>query len=400
MDEEEDDDVTKELYKDVNVNLGNKDADMTKAEQGGAYQHNVSHGLGFEQEEEDAHVTLTTVHDKTEGPMQSSSVSSYFISKLLNLKNPSPDDNEIDSLINTATIPPTLPLISPPQQQATPTPTPITSEATTVVPDFASIFKFNDRVTNLERDLSELNQVDQYAQAISLIPAIVDRYMDNKLGEATHKAIQEEVKTQLPKILPKAVSTFATLVIERNVTKSLEAVVLARSSSGPKSTYEAAASLSEYELTKILLDKIEESKSHLRADYKKGLYDALVNVTARAEKPPTSFDELTDTPIDFSAFVINRFNITNLTHELLVGPVFNLLKGTCKSLTELEYHFEECSKATTEQLNWHNPEGKPYPLDLLTRLKIMKKYDYGHLDEIEVHREDQQLHTFKEGDFP
>ncbi|GJU06332.1 hypothetical protein Tco_1122762 [Tanacetum coccineum] len=30
----------------------------------------------------------------------------------------------------------------------------------------------------------------------------------------------------------------------------------------------------------------------------------------------------------------------------------------------------------------------------------MKRYDYGHLDKIEVHREDQQLYTFKEGDFP
>ncbi|GJR26852.1 hypothetical protein Tco_1103084, partial [Tanacetum coccineum] len=29
----------------------------------------------------------------------------------------------------------------------------------------------------------------------------------------------------------------------------------------------------------------------------------------------------------------------------------------------------------------------------------MKKYDYGHLEEIEVRREDQQLHTFREGDF-
>nr|GEW22629.1 hypothetical protein [Tanacetum cinerariifolium] len=35
----------------------------------------------------------------------------------------------------------------------------------------------------------------------------------------------------------------------------------------------------------------------------------------------------------------------------------------------------------------------------VTRLKIMKKYDYGHLEEIEVRRDDQQLYTFKEGDF-
>ncbi|GJT20890.1 hypothetical protein Tco_0890827 [Tanacetum coccineum] len=35
MDEEVDDEVTKELYKDVNVNLGNEDTDMTDADQGG-----------------------------------------------------------------------------------------------------------------------------------------------------------------------------------------------------------------------------------------------------------------------------------------------------------------------------------------------------------------------------
>ncbi|GKB60334.1 hypothetical protein Tco_0916520 [Tanacetum coccineum] len=63
MDEEKDDEVTKELYKDVNVNLGNKDADITDADQGGADQQNVSQQSGFEQEEEDAHMTLTPVLD-------------------------------------------------------------------------------------------------------------------------------------------------------------------------------------------------------------------------------------------------------------------------------------------------------------------------------------------------
>ncbi|GKD16489.1 hypothetical protein Tco_1205647, partial [Tanacetum coccineum] len=74
-----------------------------------------------------------------------------------------------------------------------PTPTPTTSEAITSFPsllDFSSVFRFNDRVTNLEKDLSEIKQVDQYAQVLSSKPAIVDRYMDNKLGEAINKAIQ------------------------------------------------------------------------------------------------------------------------------------------------------------------------------------------------------------------
>ncbi|GJZ26132.1 hypothetical protein Tco_0570385 [Tanacetum coccineum] len=128
MDEEEDDEVTKELYDDVNVNLGNEDTDITNADQGASEQQNVSQESGFEQVEEDAY--------------------------LLNLENPSPADNEIASLMET------------------------------------SARHFNDRVTNLEKDLSKIKQVDQYAQALSSIPAIVDRYIDNKPGEAISKAIQ------------------------------------------------------------------------------------------------------------------------------------------------------------------------------------------------------------------
>ncbi|GKF08067.1 hypothetical protein Tco_0042291, partial [Tanacetum coccineum] len=154
--------------------------------------------------------------------------------------------------------------------------------------------------------MSEIKQVDQYAQALSSIHAIVDRYIYSKLGEAINKAIlahnldcrqeaqdeknayielvdtlmraliKEEVNTQLPQILPQAVSDFATPVIEKNVTESIEAVVLTRCSSQPTSTYEAAASLFDFDLTNILIDKLEKNKSYDKADYKKNLYDALV----------------------------------------------------------------------------------------------------------------------------
>ncbi|GJW82144.1 hypothetical protein Tco_0146119 [Tanacetum coccineum] len=217
MNDEEDDEVTKELYKDVNVNLGNEDTEMTNADQGGLEQQNVSQESRFEQVEEDAHVTLTPVLDTQEAdePVQSSSVSSDFTNKLLNLENPSLADNEIDSLMETlvrhattvpeitsgftTTIPPPPPFFNHLPQQATPTPTPIISEATTSfisLTDFSSVFKFNDKVTNLEKDLSEIKQVYQYAQALSFIPAIVDRYIDNKLGEAINKAIQAHNLTQ------------------------------------------------------------------------------------------------------------------------------------------------------------------------------------------------------------
>ncbi|GJU50793.1 hypothetical protein Tco_1220348 [Tanacetum coccineum] len=75
-----------------------------------------------------------------------------------------------------------------------------------------------------------------------------------------------------------------------------------------------------------------------------------------SKKPPISFDELMSTPIDFSAYVMHNLKIDNLTQDLLVGPTFNLLKGTCKSHVELEYNFEEFYKAITDRLDWNNPE--------------------------------------------
>ncbi|GJZ91939.1 hypothetical protein Tco_0664004 [Tanacetum coccineum] len=66
-----------------------------------------------------------------------------------------------------------------------------------------------------------------------------------------------------------------------------------------------------------------------------------ISQVTRTVEPPTSFDEFNDTSFDFSAFVLNRIKIPNLIQEILVGSAFNLLKGTCKSITKLEYHLEE-----------------------------------------------------------
>nr|GEY15165.1 hypothetical protein [Tanacetum cinerariifolium] len=56
----------------------------------------------YKDEEEDAHVTLTTIHDtqKTEGPMQSYYVSFNFTKKLLNFENISPANNQFASLMD------------------------------------------------------------------------------------------------------------------------------------------------------------------------------------------------------------------------------------------------------------------------------------------------------------
>nr|GFC04793.1 hypothetical protein [Tanacetum cinerariifolium] len=69
-----------------------------------------------------------------------------------------------------------------------------------------------------------------------------------------------------------------------------------------------------------------------------------------------------------------------LTYALLAGPTYELIRGSCNSLTELEYHLEEVYKATTDQLDWVNqedqldwvnPEGQQYPHNLLKPLPLI-----------------------------
>nr|GEZ27688.1 hypothetical protein [Tanacetum cinerariifolium] len=366
------------------------------------------------------------VHDtqKTEGPLQSSTVSFDFKSKLLNLENVSPADYKIASLMETnvlhsetssqisslyivpipaihevaTTIPPPPPFFNPLQHQTTPT----TSKTTTSFPtlsDFSLVFKFNDRVTSLEKDLSEMKQVDQ-----------------------------EEPLAEKKEYIDLIDTSVRTIIIE-----------------------EAVASLLVFELPNILMDKMEENKSYIKVDYKNELYDALVKSyntdkdlfdtygevfllkrgrddkdkdhdpsvrSARGTKRKKSSkeaesskdlrlneEEPSHTVDDSEVHQHQEFDTGNndeqpdkeeplgrdwykkperplapdldwakrqrVDFQLLVGPEFNILKGTCRSLTELEYHFEECFKATTERLDWYNPEGKPYPFDLRKPLPLI-----------------------------
>ncbi|GJT90299.1 hypothetical protein Tco_1079144, partial [Tanacetum coccineum] len=79
-----------------------------------------------------------------------------------------------------------------------------------------------------------------------------------------------------------------------------------------------------------------------------------ISTLSQNEDPHESFNELMDTPLDFSAFVLNQIKVDTLTPELVAGPTFELMKGSCKSLVELEHFLEEVCKATTDQLDWNN----------------------------------------------
>ncbi|GJX59087.1 hypothetical protein Tco_0290477 [Tanacetum coccineum] len=496
LDEEETnkEEEANELYRDVNINLERRDTKMTDA-----LQTNVQ----GTQVIEDTHVIIIAV--TLEVQQKSSSVSSGFISNML---NPNPDTG-IDSILNLNTESTSL------QQTPVPTPAIVPSTSLQNLPTFGSLFKFEDRVKALEDDFSEFKLTNIFAEAISSIPSIVDKYLANKMNEAIKAAIQlqsnrlreeahaenedfinkieenikkiikeqvkAQVKEQVTKIRPR---------IKKTVNEQLEAEVLTHSSNKAKTSHVVAANLSELELKKILIDKMESNQSIHRSVQQKTLYKALVgtyetdkvildtygdiatfkihrddqdedeepsaglnrgskrrrarkepeltsapkektskstgkskegskshqkstdqhvdettqhpdwfqktskpltpnrdwnttlpakhgpvqpwiNTLAQNEDTRESFNELMDTPLDFLAFVLNLLKVDTLTPELLAGPTFELMKGLCKSLVELEYFLEEVCKATTDQLDWDNPKGQQYPHDLRKPLPLI-----------------------------
>ncbi|GJT29147.1 hypothetical protein Tco_0909422 [Tanacetum coccineum] len=78
--------------------------------------------------------------------------------------------------------------------------------------------------------------------------------------------------------------------------------------------------------------------------------------------------------------------LTKLTKANVVGPVYNLLKGTCKSCIELEYNMEECYRALSDKLDWNNPKGDRCPYEFTKPLPLHGSsgdFPRLHLNDIE-----------------
>ncbi|GKF99047.1 hypothetical protein Tco_0297830, partial [Tanacetum coccineum] len=136
-----------------------------------------------------------------------------------------------------------IPSFTPPPQPSTSTPSPTTEDTNppSTLPNFASVFKFNNRVTALEKEVTEIKNNDPLKNQVT---ALIDEHLDTRLGATKDEfmnflsaslttRIAEQVKNQLHQILSKEVSNFAPPVIESLVTESLEHAVLAKESSQP-----------------------------------------------------------------------------------------------------------------------------------------------------------------------
>nr|GEX37175.1 hypothetical protein [Tanacetum cinerariifolium] len=281
-----------------------------------------------------------------------------------------------------------------------------------------------------------------------------DDVQDKKADETE---VPDANGNQLPQILPKEVSNFAPLVIETMITKSLNHFNLAKASSQPQSTYEAATTLTEFELKKILIDKINSSESYLTASEHRECYDGLIK----------SYNLDKDFLSSYDVYSLKRSRQDKDKDE---GPSAGSDRGLKKRKTSkdvepttsliIKIHHLGLPKATSLNQNpLDNPKGGDYPFDLskplpliargnhqsvpveffinndlkylqegiLTMIyttsttktkatqydllgikdmvpniwslvKVAWKHVYGYLEEIVVRRADNALYKFKEGD--
>nr|GEU70895.1 hypothetical protein [Tanacetum cinerariifolium] len=168
-------------------------------------------------------------------------------------------------------------------------------------------------------------------------------------------------------------------------------------------SYAVAASLSKFELKKILIDKIETNKSIDRLDIQKDLYNALVEsyntekdiitsygdvVTLKRgrddqdKSQPKSFgksahaEEHDQKVVDLEGQAHQEFNIRNDD-----GPK-----------RQKFYEYASNMESSYDVYSRHM-------IIVVTSLKIMKWFGYSHLEEIIVRRQDDKLYKFREGDF-
>ncbi|GKF22449.1 hypothetical protein Tco_0074771 [Tanacetum coccineum] len=127
------------------------------------------------------------------------------------------------------------------------------------------------KITALEKEVAEIKKDHLHTQVTSL----VNEHLNTRLGETREEfmnflseslttRIKEQVKDQLPQILPKEVSNFAP---------------------------HTASTLTEFELKKILLDKMEKSESYLTAPEHRDCYDGLKKSYALDKDFFYSYDE-------------------------------------------------------------------------------------------------------------
>nr|GEY39977.1 hypothetical protein [Tanacetum cinerariifolium] len=384
-DEDDDDDVDdqkegldteddeEELYRDVNINLKGRDVQMTDV-------HTT-------QVLEDTHVTLTPVNP--DGQQQSSSVSSHCAS--------SNDCTNSSSTIHSYHVTNSTSTSSYTNN--------CSKHISTGSSKFWLFVRVYHRLKTLEANFFELMHTNQFAEAVSSIPEIVDRYIDHRMNEDVKVAVQlqsdrlrdeaqaenedfinkldENIQKIIKEQMNKGISTKLWSML-MNVTRSFWTHM--ETNRGSKRRREGKepepTSAPKEKASKTNGKSTEGSKSHHKTASESAPAEEPMQTTQDLEEPShQEFEtsaaddqpiaEVSQHPEWFQKQTKPPIPDHTLTPELLAGPTYELMKGSYKSLVELEFFLEEVYKATTDQLDCNNPEGQQYPHNLLKPLPLI-----------------------------
>nr|GEW43881.1 hypothetical protein [Tanacetum cinerariifolium] len=403
QDEEDDED---ELYRDVNINLEGRGVKMADVY--------TTH------EFEDSHVILTLVNP--DGQQQSSSVSSQFMTSML---NPTPDAG-IESIFETTSqMDVQVPTTVAPLPLSAPTLTPSTFATTTIFAGAVSsilgiIQRYMDQRINKAVKVAVQIQSDRLRDESQADNEEFLKNLDVNIQKIIKEQVKEQVKVQVSKILPR---------IKQTVNEQLEAEVLTWSSNSSKTSYAVAADLSEMELKKILIEKMEGNKSIHLSNEQRNLYKALVEayesdkiildtygdtVTLKRrrnddaykdEEPSTGSDRGSKRrregkePESASALKKKATRSAGKTTQGSKSRQTSVSESaTVEEPIQTTHEMKESSHLEFKTESACDVYSKRRTIDV-TELKIVKWYNYKHLDWITVRKDDDKLYKFKEGDF-
>nr|GEX82191.1 putative reverse transcriptase domain, ribonuclease H-like domain, aspartic peptidase domain protein [Tanacetum cinerariifolium] len=218
-------------------------------------------------------------------------------------------------------------------------PTPTTTESTTsttVALDSETLTALHQRITDLEKDVKELKDVDNSTKVISTIqfevPKAVKEYLRSSLDDAMHKQVSKET-----------ITSFDTIA------------------------------LAEFDQKTTLFETMTKSKSFNKSPKQIALYHALIESILEDE------DAMDEGVVD----------------KLKGGSSSKRYMTSTTKTKDAKYDILGI-KVMVPSVSKHDVYSTKRII-AVTKVKVMKSYNYGYLEEIEVRREDQHLYKFKEG---
>nr|GEU33372.1 hypothetical protein [Tanacetum cinerariifolium] len=316
-----DDDVNVRLNEPVTTNEGFIQKEGTDAEMTNVQQGNENLEITLNQVIEDAHVTLSTVPQKTEVPVTSSSV------------------------------------------------------------------------TTLEKEVVELKKNDPLNTQVT---ALVDEHLNSRLGATRDEfmsylsasitaRITEQVKSQLPWILPKEVFNFSPLSydLEYSLFSTYDKVYSLKRSRKDKDKDEDPSAGSDRGLKKRKTSKDAKPTKGLKAQESQSGSSKGAKSQLKYSGKSVKLEELEFEVADDDMPQDQEENLGNDDEE----P-----KGK-RDQRKTFYGYARGLEST------HDVYSTKHIL-AVTQVEVMRKHGYGYLREIKVQRADNDLYTFKEGNFP